>query len=73
LEFLAESATASFTRRMKGAANAFSEKWKNLKAACAPHLAYSNFCRIHRSLRVTPAMEAGITTRVWNLEDLLLA
>jgi hypothetical protein len=35
------------------------------------HFAYYNFCRIHQTLRVTPAMEAGITARVWNLADLL--
>jgi hypothetical protein len=33
--------------------------------------AYYNFCRIHRSLRVTPAMEAGITDHVWDLAELL--
>jgi hypothetical protein len=36
-----------------------------------PHFAYYNFCRIHKTLRVTPAMEAGITSRVWTLADLL--
>jgi hypothetical protein len=35
------------------------------KAAIALHFAYYNWCRIHGSLRVTPAMEAGITDRVW--------
>jgi hypothetical protein len=35
------------------------------------HFAYYNFCRVHRSLRVTPAMEAGITDRIWGLKDLL--
>lgn len=39
----------------------FSKKWENLWAALCRHFAYYNFCRIHRSLRVTPAMEAGIT------------
>src|ERR1035441_10700619 len=48
-------------RRMTRLTNAFSKKLDNLKAACALHFAYYNFCRIHSSLRVTPAMEAGIT------------
>jgi hypothetical protein len=40
------------------------------KAACALHFAYYNFCRIHKSLRVTPAMEAGISDHVWSIEEL---
>jgi len=35
------------------------------------HFAYYNFCRIHKTLRVTPAMEAGIADRVWELSELL--
>jgi hypothetical protein len=50
--------------------NAFSKKLANLKAACALHFAYYNFCRVHQTLRVTPAMEAGITDHVWSLEEL---
>jgi hypothetical protein len=38
----------------------------------APHT-YYNFCRIHQSLRVTPAMEAGITDDQWRIEELLAA
>jgi hypothetical protein len=53
--------------------NAFSKKWENLWAAYCLHFAYYNFCRVHQTLRVTPAMEAGITARVWNLSDLLTA
>ncbi len=41
------------------------------KAAEAPHFAYYNFVRIHRALRVTPAMEAGVTSRLWEIQDLL--
>jgi hypothetical protein len=52
---------------------AFSKEWDNLKAALALHFAHYNFCRIHGSLRITPAMAAGITDRVWELEDLLNA
>lgn len=58
-------------RRFTRLTNAFSKKLANLKAALALHFAYYNFCRIHRTLRVTPAMAAGIATRVWNLEDLI--
>jgi len=53
--------------------NAFSKKLANLKAAVALHFAYYNFCRVHSSLRVTPAMEAGITDHVWELRELLFA
>jgi hypothetical protein len=58
-------------RRFTRLTNAFSKKLANLKAALALHLANYNFCRIHATLRVTPAMAAGITKRVWNLGDLL--
>lgn len=58
-------------RRFTRLTNAFSKKLDNLKAAVALFFAHYNFCRVHRSLRVTPAMEAGITDRVWGLEELL--
>jgi hypothetical protein len=58
-------------RRLTRLTNAFSKKWENLNAAVALHFAYYNFCRVHKTLTVTPAMEAGISTRVWNLSDLL--
>jgi len=58
-------------RRLTRLTNAFSKKWENLKAAIALHFAYYNFCRVHSSLRVTPAMEAGLTDHVWTLEELL--
>ena len=60
-------------RRFTRLTNAFSKKLDNLKAALALHFAWYNFVRIHRSLRVTPAMEGGLTERVWNLADLLPA
>jgi hypothetical protein len=44
---------------------AYSKKWDHLHAALALHFAFYNFCRVHRSLRVTPAMEAGIADHVW--------
>jgi len=46
---------------------------RNLKDALALHFAHYNFVRIHGSLRVTPAMAAGVTNRVWNLTELLAA
>jgi transposase-like protein/IS1 family transposase len=58
-------------RRLTRLTNAFSKKLTNLKAAIALHFAYYNFCRVHQSLRVTPAMEAGLTDHVWELNDLL--
>jgi len=60
-------------RRLTRLTNAFSKKWENLRAAIALHFAYYNFCRIHQSLRVTPAMEAGLTDHVWELKELLAA
>ncbi len=56
-----------FTRRT----NAFSKKVENLAYAVSLHFMYYNFCRIHQALRVTPAMEAGITDRVWTLEEMV--
>jgi transposase-like protein/IS1 family transposase len=58
-------------RRMTRLTNAFSKKWVNLKAAYALWFAFYNFCRVHQTLRVTPAMEAGITNHVWTIETLL--
>jgi hypothetical protein len=58
-------------RRLTRLTNAFSKKLENLKAAIALHFAWYNYVRVHRSLRVTPAMEAGLTNRVWGLSELL--
>jgi len=58
-------------RRLTRLTNAFSKKWENLWAALCLHFAYYNFCRVHRSLRVTPAMEAGITDHIFLIEDLI--
>ena len=58
-------------RRLTRLTNAFSKKWENLWAAYCLHFAWYNFCRIHQSLRITPAMEAGITDHVWDLNELL--
>jgi hypothetical protein len=58
-------------RRFTRLTNAFSKKLENLKAAVALHFAHYNFVRIHKTLRVTPAMEAGVTNRLWSIGDLL--
>ena len=58
-------------RRLTRLTNAFSKKIESHRAAIALHFAYYNWCRIHGSLRVTPAMEAGITDRVWTIEELM--
>jgi hypothetical protein len=58
-------------RRFTRLTNAFSKKLPNLKAQVALHFAHYNFVRIHQTLRVTPAMQAGITDRVWAIEELL--
>jgi transposase-like protein/IS1 family transposase len=58
-------------RRMTRLTNAFSKKWMNLKWAYALHFAFYNFCRIHNTLRITPAMESGITDHVWTIEELI--
>jgi IS1 family transposase/transposase-like protein len=58
-------------RRFTRLTNAFSKKLDNLKAAVALHFAYYNFCRVHKTLRVTPAMEAGLTDHVWSIGELL--
>jgi transposase-like protein/IS1 family transposase len=60
-------------RRMTRLTNGFSKKFENLRYAYALHFAYYNFCRIHSTLRCTPAMEAGVTKSVWSLKDLLTA
>jgi transposase-like protein/IS1 family transposase len=58
-------------RRFTRLTNAFSKKWENHYAALALYFAYYNFVRIHQTLRVTPAMEAGLTDHVWTLKELL--
>ena len=57
-------------RRFTRLTNAFSKKLENMKAALALYFTWYNFCRIHSTLRVTPAMAAGITTKVRSLKEL---
>jgi IS1 family transposase len=58
-------------RRFTRLTNAFSKKVENLACAVALHFMYYNFCRIHQTLRVTPAMEAKISDHVWDIEEIL--
>ena len=58
-------------RRFTRLTNAFSKTLLSLQAALALHFFHYNFMRIHQSLRVTPAMEAGISSHVWEWGDLL--
>jgi transposase-like protein/IS1 family transposase len=60
-------------RRLTRLTNAFSKKWENLAAMMSLYFCWYNFCRIHSSIRCTPAMESGITATVWTLKDLLTA
>lgn len=59
-------------RRFTRLTNAFSKKVENHVAMVAIHFMYYNFARIHKSLRVTPAMAAGITDHLWSLEEIAL-
>lgn len=58
-------------RRFTRLTNAFSKRIENHVAAIALHFMYYNFCRIHQTLRVTPAMAAGLTGRLWSIHDLV--
>ena len=58
-------------RRMTRLTNAFSKKLENHRHSVAIHFMHYNFVRVHGSLRVTPAMAAGVTDRLWNIEDML--
>lgn len=58
-------------RRFTRLTNGFSKKLDNHIHALALYFAFYNFCRIHKTLRVTPAMASGITDRLWTLEDIV--
>jgi hypothetical protein len=58
-------------RRFTRLTNAFSKKLENHKHAAAIHFMHYNFWRIHQALRVTPAMEAGITDHAWTIEEVV--
>lgn len=59
-------------RRMTRLTNAFSKKIENHVYAMAIYFMHYNFVRIHQTLRVTPAMAAGVTDKLWDLEDMAL-
>lgn len=61
------------TRRMTRLTNAFSKKMENHAHAMALHFMYYNFVRIHKTLRTTPAMAAGVTDRLWEMADMVNA
>jgi IS1 family transposase len=58
-------------RRFTRLTNGFSKKVENHRAAVALHFAHYNFVRLHRTIRCTPAMAAGVSTRLWPLEELV--
>jgi IS1 family transposase len=59
------------TRRFTRLTNGFSKKWENHWAAVACWFAFYNFCRVHKSIRMTPAMAAGISDHIWSVRELL--
>jgi IS1 family transposase len=58
-------------RRFTRLTNAFSKKVENHSAAVALHMLHYNFVRIHQTLRVTPAMAAGVADRLWEIRDIV--
>lgn len=58
-------------RRFTRLTNGFSKKIQNLEYAVALHFMYYNFCRIHQTLRISPAMAAGMSDRLWDIEDII--
>ncbi len=58
-------------RRFTRLTNAFSKKIENLRAAVALHFAHYNFVRVHKTLRVTPAMAGGVVGNLWSMEELV--
>jgi hypothetical protein len=59
------------SRRFTRLTNAFSKKIENHALSVALHYMHYNFCRIHKTLRITPAMAAGVTDHVWNMADIV--
>jgi hypothetical protein len=58
-------------RRFTRLTNGFSKKVENHAHAVALHFMHYNFCRVHKTLRVTPAMESGIADHIWTIEEML--
>jgi hypothetical protein len=61
--------TRMSVRRFTRLKNALSRRWKNHWAAVALRFAFYNFCRVHKSLRVTPATLAGISGHIWSVRQ----
>ena len=60
-------------RRLTRLSNGFSKKYENHCAAVALYATHYNFCRVHETLRITPAMQLGITDHVWGISELVNA
>jgi IS1 family transposase len=60
-------------RRLTRDCNGFSKKFENHCASIALYVAHYNFCRVHETLRITPAMQVGITDHIWTLPELVQA
>ncbi len=58
-------------RRFTRLTNAFSKKAENHAAMVALHFMHYNYCRIHQTLRITPAMQAGLANHVWEIDELV--
>src|SRR6266540_211633 len=58
-------------RRFTRLTNAFSKKVLNLSAAIALHFVYYNFCRVHQTLKTTPAVASGIADHEWSIEEIV--
>lgn len=58
-------------RRFTRLTNGFSKKLENHAAAIALHFMYYNYCRVHQTLKTTPAVKAGVTDHVWTVEELV--
>lgn len=58
-------------RRMTRLTTGFSKKWSHLEFAYSLWFAYYNFCRVHKTLRVTPAMESGLSDHIWSVRELI--
>lgn len=60
-------------RRLTRLTNGFSKKLENFRAAVALHFGYYNFVRVHKTLRMTPAMAGGVTDHIWTVPELVEA
>jgi hypothetical protein len=58
-------------RRFTRLTDGFSKKLQNHEHAIALHYLHYNFARVHQTLRVTPAMEAGVASHVWSIDDII--